>query len=298
MNIPEAPTSPNAEKRQQILDELQNITDLPTLPTVFLKVMSMMRNPNIPMKEIATTLEADPAISVKLLRLINSSFYGMARKVDSVHQAIVLLGANTLKNVVISVSIFKSVGDQDEQSSFDRTAFWRHSIACGMVGRFLEDKLGLGRSEEGFIAGVIHDIGKIVLDRYFHSDLDEVMKAIDSESLSFYSAERKVIGITHTEIGAFLAERWQLPEHLVAVIAQHHKIDPESEHAKLAAVIHLADITTRKFSFGSGGDDLIPKTDPSVWDILGISEENLAELNEEMEAEIEKSKEMLDVLTQ
>jgi putative nucleotidyltransferase with HDIG domain len=298
MNIPEEQTSPNAGKRQEILDELQNITDLPTLPTVFLKVMSMMRNPNIPMKEIATTLEADPAISVKLLRLINSSFYGLARKVDSVHQAIVLLGANTLKNVVISVSIFKSVGDQNEQTSFDRTAFWKHSIACGMVGRFLEDKLDLGRSEEGFIAGVIHDIGKIVLDRYFHPDLAAVMKAVDAENLTFHSAERKVLGITHTEIGAHLAEKWQLPEHLVAVIAQHHNIDPESEHAKLAAIVHLADITTRKFSFGSGGDDLIPKTDPSVWDVLDITEENLAEWNEDMEAEIDKSKEMLDALIQ
>jgi HD-like signal output (HDOD) protein len=297
MDKPETQMTQAAGRREEILNELPLINDLPTLPMVFLKVMTLMRNPNTPMKEIATAVEADPAICVKLLRLINSSFYGMARKIDSVHQAIVLLGSNTLRNVIVSVAIFKSMDGHSENSSFDRMAFWKHSIACGMVGRFLERKLELGQAEEGFIGGVIHDIGKIVLDRYFHKDFNDVLHVVNSEKLTFYGAECKILGITHTEIGAFLGELWNLPEHLVAVIAQHHKLDTESEHAKLTAIVHLADIITRKFKCGSGGDNLIPSTDPAVWNILGITEEETETWNGDIEAEIRKSKEMLEVLT-
>ncbi len=289
---------PNQENsvRSRILEELKDVRGLPTLPTVFLNVMTMMRNPATPMKDIARTIEADPAITMKILRLINSSFYGLAKTVDSVHQAIVLLGANTIKNVVISVSIFRAVGQDQVDSGFDRTAFWQHSIGVGLIARFLEKRLGIGRSEEGFIAGVIHDIGKIVIDKYLSEELVEIMKLVREQNIEMYDAEQIILEISHCEIGAFLASKWKLPDNLVDAILNHHQIDPESEHAAYASLIQISNAIARKYKVGSGGDDIVPEIEPAVWDILELSPEMLEEWDEEIQGEIEKSREMLDAL--
>lgn len=284
-------------KRNAIFNELQTITDLPTLPTVFLNIMSLMRNPDTPIKEIARVVESDPAITMKILRLINSSFYGLARTVDSVHQAIVLLGANALKNVVITISIFKVLNGKGKDTIFDREAFWLHSIGCGLVARYLGERLRCGYDEEGFIAGVIHDIGKVVLDKYFHDELASVIKQTHQKGITFYQAEREVLGISHTEIGAYLAENWKLPEKLVDVIARHHDFDPDSEHAQLSALIQVSDMVTRKYHIGSGGDDLVPEVDPLVWQHLNLDQDMLEAWDEELQEEIAKSRELRDLVS-
>ena len=279
-----------------ILDRLYGISDLPTLPTVFLNVMRLMRDPNTPMKDLANAVESDPAISMKILKLINSSFYGLARTVDSVQQAIVLLGANTLKNVVISVSIFKAMGGESTNSCFNREAFWQHSIGCGLIARYLGNRIDCERDEQGFIAGVIHDIGKVVLDRYFNDELADITRLVKERNISFYSAELETIGITHAEIGEHLAENWKLPENLVAVVGQHHNFNPDSDHAMLTALIHLSDILARKYKVGSGGDNLIPEVDPLVWQTLNLEPGDLDAMDEELQIELEKSKELRDLM--
>ena len=279
-----------------ILDRLYGISDLPTLPTVFLNIMRLMRDPNTPMREIAKVVESDPAISIKILKLINSSFYGLTRTVDSVQQAIVLLGASTLKNVVISVSIFKAMGGQSTNSCFSREAFWQHSIGCGLIARYLGNRIGCERDEQGFIAGVIHDIGKVVLDKYFHDELADITRHVKERGISFYSAELEVIGTTHAEIGAHLAENWKLPENLVAVVGEHHQFDPGSDHAILTALIQLSDMLVRKYKVGSGGDDLVPEVDPLIWQTLNLDPSDLDAMGEELQIEIEKSKELKDLM--
>ncbi|MCX6639608.1 MAG: HDOD domain-containing protein [bacterium] len=281
-------------KRDLIADRLKEIHDLPTLPNVFLNIMRVMRNPKVSIKEIALVVESDPAISMKILRLINSSFYGLSRTIDSVQQAIVLLGSNTLRNVVISVSIFKALDDHGKKAGFNREAFWQHSICCGVVARYIGRQLGNVGDEEGFIAGIIHDIGKVVLDRYFQPEMQAVMTEIRAKNLSFYEAERNAIGISHMEIGAYLAENWNLPEKLVTVIAQHHKIDPESPHAPLTALIQLSDMIVRKYKIGSGGDDLVPNLEPHVFTSLNFGLDRIDSWDEALKEELVKGQELLE----
>lgn len=283
-------------KQYEILNRLQDINDLPTLPTVFLNVMRIMRDPNTPIKEIAQVAECDPAISMKILKLINSSFYGLARTIDSVQQAIVLLGANTLKNVVISISIFKAMGGKGEESLFDREAFWQHSIGCGLIARYIGNRLGMERDEQGFIAGVIHDIGKVVLDKYFHEELTSIIRLGRRNSIPFHQAEREVIGTTHAEIGAFLAANWKLPDNLVNVIAKHHQLDARCDHAVLTALVQLSDMLAHKYKVGSGGDDLLPEIDPKVWQILNVRQSELDSWQDDLQTEITKSKELQELM--
>lgn len=284
------------QARNRIIEELQVINDLPTLPSVFLKLMRLMRDPNVPIKEISKVVESDPAISMKVLRLVNSSFYGLSRTIDSVHQAVVLLGSSTLKNIVISISIFKTLGESSNTEGFDRAAFWLHSIGCGTAARYLEKRLNLGKQEEAFICGIIHDIGKVVLDKYFNAELNSSLKLALEKKVTIYQAEMELLGISHAEIGAHVAEQWQLPQKFVDVISQHHKFDPEAENAKHVALVIISDRITRKYRIGSGGDIFIPQVAPVVWETLGITEESLKDCEEELKAELDTSKEVLEEL--
>ncbi|MBU0520594.1 HDOD domain-containing protein [bacterium] len=281
------------ETRNRILVELQSISDLPTLPSVFLKLMRLMRDPNLQIKDISKVVESDPAISMKVLRLVNSSFYGLSRSIDSVHQAVVLLGSSNLKNIVISISIFKSLSDVDKEGGFDRAAFWLHSIGCGTAARYLEKRLGLGSQEEAFIGGITHDIGKVILDKYFNDEFYAALKFSSENKVSIYRAEMELLGTSHAEVGAHIAGQWQLPQKFVDIIAQHHKFDPESENAKQVALIIISDRLVRKFRIGSGGGNFIPKVAPIVWETLGITEDSLSECEEELKAEVEASKDIL-----
>jgi putative nucleotidyltransferase with HDIG domain len=287
--------SPAAD-RDEILQQLKDIRDLPTLPAVFVRIIKALRNPNASVKDIAGVVEADQAITMKILRLINSSFYGLSRSVDSVHQAIVLLGANTLKNVVISASVFKALGSQGTDHSFDREAFWQHSIGCGMIARFLGNRTGHGREEEGFIAGIIHDIGKVVLDQYFHDNLTQVVKEVATRKISFYQAETETLGISHAEIGAYLAETWSLPQKLVEVIASHHQLGSPANHGPLVALVCISDMVARQYGVGSGGDPLVPQFDQGVWNKIGLKPGDLTGWDKEIRTEIEKGKELLEVM--
>jgi HD-like signal output (HDOD) protein len=294
--IEEATIGSRTAEREQILQSLKEIRDLPTLPSVFVRIIRVLRNPQASVKEISQVVEADQAITMKILKLINSSFYGLSRGVDSVHQAIVLLGATTLKNVVISASVFKALGGQGQSALFSRESFWQHSIGCGMIARYLGAKAGFARDEEGFIAGIIHDIGKVVLDQYFHDHFISIVKEAKSQGITFRQAELNQLGICHSEIGAFLAETWSLPEKLVEVIAGHHRYRPDVAEAPMVALIQLSDMLARKYKVGSGGDDLVPEVAPEVWQRLNLTEEQLAAWDEEIKAELAKGKEMLDLM--
>ena len=291
--IPElAPT----QTRRNILEEIKQIRDLPTLPTTFMRVLKALRNPKSTAKEIALIIESDQAITMRILRLINSSFYGLSRRVDSVQQAVVLLGSTTLKNVVISVSVFKALGGNGKDDALDREAFWQHSIGCGMIARFLGGKISCGRDEEAFIAGVLHDIGKVVLDQYFHDHLLGVLRAVRVRQISFYEAERAEMGITHGEIGSALADIWGLPANLIEVIGKHHEVAPDSPHAKLAALVQLADAVVRQQHVGSGGDELLPEIDPLCWSILELNSASLNQWEDGIQQEIAKGGELLNVM--
>lgn len=294
--ICESPAAERTGTRNEILRQLRDIRDLPTLPTIFMRILRILRNPDATVKAIAGTIEADQAISMKVLKLINSSFYGLSRKVDSVQQAIVLLGSTTLKNVVISASVFKALGGESKESQFNREAFWQHSIGCGLIARCLGNHVNCGRDEEGFIAGIIHDIGKVVLDQYFNDKLRQVVKQVRLREISFYQAETEILGTGHPEIGSFLAEQWKLPEKLVEVIAQHHDFAPMSQYASLIALIQISNMLAHKYKVGSGGDDLTPEIEPSVWQHLKLEPHMLDVWEEEILTEIAKGKELLDLM--
>lgn len=279
--------------KENLLEQLADIRDLPTLPTVFMRIMRLMQSKETSIREISQVVEMDQSIAMKILRLINSSFYGLSRSVYSVQQAIVLLGANTLKNILITASVFQALSRRSREAGLNREAFWKHAMDCGMIARYLDDKINSGREEEGFICGIIHDIGKVVLDQYFHDKLLAVLSEARKEGISFYQAERELLGVSHAEIGSKLADLWYLPDNLVEVIAQHHELRPDGEYARQAALIQISDMLAHRFQERKGRADPIPEMDPLCWHLLDLDPGQLDAWNDDLKAELEKADELL-----
>jgi HD-like signal output (HDOD) protein len=261
----------------EILDKMQ---DLPTLPTVYAKVTNLMNNPKSSINDIAKIIEVDQSLTSKILRLVNSSFFGFSRKVVSINQAIVLMGFNTIRNTVLSVSVFKGFSGHTNHG-FDLQQFWKHAIACGIISSVLDQKLRAGFRDEAFVAGLLHDMGKVILNRYFASEFNLTISFAKESQVSFYNSERSVIGFSHDEVGEYLADKWQLPFSLVETVALHHQPDNIRSNPKLVSIINLADTMTYNLGFGFLNDFKQDGVHPFVLRELDLTNDSMPELFKE-----------------
>ena len=223
-----------------MLKKLDRVNDLPTLPAIAMELNEMLTKSDVTIDQVRCLIEKDQAMVPKILRLVNSAFYGFQSKISTVSRALVILGFNTVRNAIVSVSIIKAISFESEVKAFDVTAFWRHSIAVAMTSRYLAYKTKWVPEEDAFTAGLLHDIGKLVLLRYFPELFQKIISAMDSDNISFVEAEHKEIPANHPKIGAYLAKRWKLPKRLLDAIAYHHSIH-RSDIDRSAIIVHVAD---------------------------------------------------------
>lgn len=284
-----------AMKTENIIRMLDRITDLPTLPTVYTKVNSMVQSEKTSADELARVIESDQAITYKILRLVNSSFFGFSRRITKVHQAVTLLGFNTVKNAVLSISVFDSLRSNGA-AEFDRRAFWKHSMATGIIATSIGRNLRLPQTDEAFAAGVLHDLGKLFLDSYLPEQFSEVLRRAAEKRVFVREAEREILGTDHMELGEYLMERWNLPHMLVEATALHHAPSIIRSSPQLVALIHLGDAIARRLRIGSGGDPLVPEIHPFALEELNLSEDDLEAQLPLIEMELQNSREVLDLV--
>ena len=270
--------------------DLQNIENLPTLPTVYAEVDRLCKNPDVSADELSNVIESDPSITLKLLNLSNSAFFGFTRTIKSVRDAISLLG-----NQTVNIAIFEATKDLKNSAGLDKNNFWVHSAAVGSVTRFLTKKLKLDR-EEGFTAGIVHDMGKIVLDALYSDFYGEVLSRVEEANISLYAAEQEVMGLNHSLIGRELAETWNLPPELTEAIAFHHRPARAEKDPEIASLVHLGDAISRKLGAGSGGDATVPEPLPFALKRLNITSEQLTEWEPEMQEAMDADKAILSIL--
>jgi putative nucleotidyltransferase with HDIG domain len=201
---------------------IDKIKEIPTLPDVVFKVSEVVNNPNTSAADLEDVIAHDQAIAAKVLKLVNSAFYGLPGKVDTLSRAIPLLGFSTVRNLVMSVSIFNI----SAISEFDMKAFWRHSFATSTAARAIAIADGLPDAETHSLAGLLHDMGKVVMFQYFVKEYLKVIDLMEKKNLTFLQAERELYQVDHTEVGRELTSRWGFPPNLVAAIAHHH--NPEN----------------------------------------------------------------------
>lgn len=262
------------EQRQERLRKItESIIGLPTLPAVITQIISLIDNPQTSARDVSRIISTDQALTAKILKLANSAFYGFPREISTVNHAVVVLGFETVKSLGLSVSVLERFAGGGSDSSFDRQKFWEHCIACGVAARLLAGQLHYRVQGEAFAAGILHDIGKLILCQYFSEDFVEILEVMRAEDLYIGKAEERILGVTHAEIGGWLAERWNLPNQLVDTIAFHHTPGRMQRGAELPALVHLADFLCRWEHIGDGGGDRLPSVDPAALRIFGFHEE-------------------------
>lgn len=262
-------------KAQQRLKRItQSIIGLPTLPTVITQLIGLIDNPRTSAKEVAQLISTDQALTAKILKLANSAFYGFPREISTVDLAVVVLGFETVKSLGLSVSVLERfAAGRDDDHLFDRQKFWQHSIACGVAARMLAQKLRYRVPGEAFAAGILHDIGKLILCQYFPDEFSRVLETAQEEHIYIGVAEQRVLGVTHAEVGSWLVEKWNLPRQLVDSVAYHHAPRRLKRNAELPSLIHLADYLCRRERIGDGGGEQRPKVDPVALRVFGLHEE-------------------------
>ena len=273
---------------KDIKQVIEKIDKIPTLPLVVTKLTDLIRNPRTSATDVQNVINKDPALSARVLKLVNSSFYGFSERISSVSHAIVILGFNTIKNIALTASVFdvfgKDNGGADDQ--FDREAFWLHSIAVAGTSRLIAKHFRLQNLEDIFVAGLLHDIGKIILDQYAHDQYEKVIQLVREKDMLIVEAEMQVLDLTHAQVGAWLATRWKLPQALVQMIGLHHKPELGNDLAKPVFTIHLADIFVRAMGIGSGGDSKIPKVSRQAWNDLEFDMDQAKKIMIQMEKEL------------
>ena len=284
------------EQRQRRLKRItQSIIGLPTLPTVITQLMTLIDSPKTSGRQVAQVISTDQALTAKILKLANSSFYGFPREISTVQHAVVILGFETVKSLGLSVSVLQRFSGPSDKTQFDCQGFWEHSIACGVSARLLAGKLRYRLPGEAFAAGILHDVGKLILSQYFPAEFAQVIERMRTDDIYIGKAEELVLGLTHSEVGSWLAEKWNLPGKLVDAIAYHHTPGRLTRNAELPALIHLADFLCRRDGIGDGGGQRMPTLDPAALQIFGIREEPKAALRriftygEELRREMEKA---------
>ena len=246
------------------------IESLPTLPSLALDVMMLAENPNSSLADIALLIQKGPSMASKILKIANSSFYGYSQKVNNLQSALLILGLREVKNIVLGISILNLFKQSKNGPGFNHELFWIHSAGCGQVARSLAAKTGLFEHEmESFTIGLIHDIGKIVIDQFSHDNFIKILHLIQQEHLTFLEAEVQVLGVNHAQIGSWLTQKWLFPPGLVEAIEYHHNPEKSKNSQILSSLTHIADIfcKSKDLSFIEEfrGESI---TDNSGWKII------------------------------
>jgi putative nucleotidyltransferase with HDIG domain len=270
---------------------LKQVTHIPTLSAVFAKVQAVLSEPEPSVEEVSRLIESDPAITLCVLHLANSAYFGFRQTVKTVKQAVTLTGFQTTRKAVLTASTFEALGKGTASAGLDRVGLWEHAIGCAEIAALLA--LAQQHSlmyHDVFTVGLLHDVGKIVLDTFFTEYYTPVMEAVRSQGKALVEAEQDILGLNHAEVGMRLVSMWDLPPELATIIGYHHRplLAPEPIRP-MAALVSVADALCRRIGLGNAGDTLVPPIDPEILDLLGFRTETLDTYLPDMEEAAKKA---------
>ncbi len=253
--------------KERILSKVKN---LPTLPTVYAALSEAIQDPRASSEKIAAIISNDQVSSFKILKVANSPFFGFRGKIGTISQAIMYLGFNEVRNIVFALSVMDFFSKDKTLLNFRPVDFWAHSIAVGIISRAIGRGVGDRNLENYFLSGILHDIGKLLFFNALHEEYAEVLDIVENNNISIKEAEKKVLGMDHSDAGFLLADKWKLPVSLQKVISNHHIGRSNDTSDLLVGSVHLADICARVMDLGYPGDNLVPEPNPKVWEVVKL----------------------------
>lgn len=259
-----------AEKREKTDLILSNIYNLPALPKALIEVNRLLENPNATATELSKVISQDQALVSKILSIANSPLYGLPRKVSTIDFAILIIGFNDIKNIVMALSLMEAFKNKSDKN-LNQMDFWTHSVVTATASKRIAEDLGYRIGGEAFVVGLLHDLGIPVIHKYLHSNFLAILEMSEKEQKRFFDCEIDIMGMDHQEIGKFLAYKWNLPLEIVDSILNHHQPSKASENKVLTSIAHLADYMSNTLVDNNYFWDKGINLDESVIDYLRFS---------------------------
>lgn len=259
---------------------MMKINELPFLPSVTCRVVELTEDPKTTTAQLSDVISQDQVLVSKVLKMVNSAYYGLPRRIASVNEAVTILGLDTLKTLVIGASVYSAINETSQRSGFKQESLWRHSAASAAAARILAMKLGINQNEHAFVAGLLHDIGKIIILLFFPEDYHLIIGNAEAANKSVYETEKEVLKLTHADVGKIVAQKWGFPGILVDTIGNHHDPVYHGENHELVNVIQMSNAVSKIAGYGTGSrepisinSDLLDKTGLEYKDLFLIAEE-------------------------
>ncbi|RMF60849.1 MAG: HDOD domain-containing protein [Calditrichaeota bacterium] len=249
---------------------VQSVKKISSLPTIFVRVNELINDPTSCANDLGRVIEKDQALTSGLLKLANSAFYGFPGRIDTVSRAITIIGFKQLRELVLAVSVRSAFSEFGQDSPINMTSFWEHSIACGIASRVLAIYSGETIPETHFVAGFLHDFGRLILLENYPQKYKEVHEVVRTEAWMTTEVEKEVFGFTHTDVGGELIRAWNLPESLVEAVRFHHEPEKATHYGELTAIVHLANIIVQACEIGFSGEFLVPPLSDEAWRKTGL----------------------------
>ncbi|MHC1791475.1 HDOD domain-containing protein [Solidesulfovibrio sp.] len=258
---------------------------LASFPDIYFKIRQVLDSPISSPSQVADVISKDTSLSAKLLKLVNSPFYGLPHRIDSISRAVMVIGGQEISTLVLGISALNAFKDIPPELINMRT-FWEHSVAVGVFARLLGAAAGQGGAERLFVAGILHDIGRLVLFKKMPHAAVEAIYYAQANGLPLHAAEEEVMGFSHPLVGGLLLRAWKFPDALVSCVACHHK--PTGCTGSLEpAILHVADIMAVAMGLAPPASSTVPILHAAAWDLLGVAPERLGELAEEGLAQVD-----------
>jgi putative nucleotidyltransferase with HDIG domain len=264
------PSIPQHDRKKDFLEKLKkkNII-LPELPSLASELNEVIENPMSSAEHIARVVSRSPSLTAVLLKIVNSSFYSLPSKISTVSHAVSLIGTQEISVLALGISVlsmFKNI----PKETIDMHSFIRHSLICGLLSRVFAAHKNVPQTEQLFVAGLLHDLGRLILYNYFPDESRDVLVRSRNRNTLLYEEEKDYLGCDHAQLGVQLMKQWKLPPILENNILHHHK-PSKAQQLVPAAIVHLADIIANSLGIGSSGEKLIPPLDDTAWENIELS---------------------------
>lgn len=251
---------------------VDKVDDIQSLPIIMTKIIGLADDPESNIHDMEDLILKDQALTSKVLRLANSTHYGYARRISTISEATVLLGFQAIKGIALASTVKPFLEDELEGYLLEKNFLWTQSQTCAIASRFIGKQFKYTNPEEAYIAGLLRDIGKTILNEHMKDEYKQILDKVKKENMTFLDGEREVLGFDHGEIGEKVAIKWSLPPNLVEAIAYHHTPDLASLNPILVSIVHIADAITMMMGVGLGLDGLQYNISETALNNLNLSE--------------------------
>ena len=276
-----------------LFKQIDSQGQLPTLPKVITHVLELIRSPKTSASDIGKVIATDMALSTKILKIVNSAFYGFPKQISTVQQAVVIMGFNAIKSAILGVSVINALDNPKNKNAsyFDRKEFWKYAVGCGSAARVIAKRYFPKLAEEAFMAGILHDLGKIILDQFLHKKFVEVAAEVQNSKRLFREITQEKLGYTDIKVAAYLLKKWNFPENLIRAIRFHHSpLKVGKEDKDLVSILHFSIIITKALDLGNNGEPRIEKLSNDAWMTLKADVPHLDKIFADTASEFENAK--------